>query len=339
MGTDPNSSVKLIDQFRQFQPGLQKVYVGTVLKNSLTTHNNQYLNLIYQEFTSKSIEIERLVQDDYRTVIYRRMKGEKSVIHYHWFQYSDSKFLKPVLLTFFWLLIFKIMGGKLIWTVHNRRPHIRRYNKLNYLLRICFEKLSYRNHVHCHCAVQEMSLILKADPKKFFVVPHPNYPVLLRAKQESVSFLKERYSNIKNIEHLQPDDILYLMFGQIREYKGVLAVAEIFSRLLHDQGKKLLIAGSSKEPAYVDRLEQLLRQHPSIILVPYFIPAEDESFFYGAADVVILNHQETLTSGAAILSMNYKKKLLVPDVCCLSELEGKEVNIFTSMNHLEQLIS
>jgi glycosyltransferase involved in cell wall biosynthesis len=338
MTTDISASGRLIRQLRQFQPGLQKVYVGTVLKNALTTHNNQYLNLLYQKFATEGIEIERQVQDNYRVAIARRLKGEKSIVHYHWFQYSSSKFLKPVILTFFWLLIFRLVGGKLIWTIHNRRPHIRKYEKLNRLLRILFEKLSYRNHVHCHCAVQEMAEILKADQQKFFVIPHPDYPVKLRNREEAFSLVKEKYQQTPNVAHLQAEDSLYLMFGQIRAYKGVLPVAKIFSQLPGGAKKKLIIAGSNKEPAYTQQLEQLTLQSTAIILMPYFIPDEHESYFYGAADTVILNHQETLTSGAGVLAMNYGKKLLVPDICCLSELKNQNAQIFRNMPELSMLI-
>ena len=174
-------SLQFIRKFRQFEPELETVYVGTVLKNALTSHNNQYLELIYQDFSSKGIKTIRLIQDDYWAVIVKKLKGERSIIHYHWFQYSSRKFSRTVVLTLFWLLIFKMLGGRLIWTVHNRRPHIRRYTRLNRLLRIIFEKLSYRNHVHCYCAVEEVSAILKAKSRKFFIVPHPDYPVQLRS--------------------------------------------------------------------------------------------------------------------------------------------------------------
>ena len=333
------SSEQLVQKFYQLEPGLQKVYVSTILKNALTNSTNQYLSLIYRDFTKEGIEVNKLVKDDFWSVIADRLKGEKVIIHYHWFQYSSRKFLKPVVLAFFWLFIYKLIGGKLIWTVHNRRPHIRRYGKFNHILRIFFEKLSYRNHVHCHCAVKEMAEILKADTNKFFVVPHPDYPVQLRARSESFSVLKNKYGQVSNVSQLQVQDQVYLMFGQIREYKGVLPVAQIFARLPEKANKKLLIAGSSKEAEYTRQLERLAQLHPGIILIPYFVPDEDESYFYGLADTVILNHQETLTSGAAVLAKNYGKKLLVPDVCCLSELQGENVQIFGDIQELDLFIN
>lgn len=333
-----HASSQLIQRLRQYEPGLRKVYVATVLKKGLLNDANQYLNLLYQDFHAAGIEVDRLVKDDYQKVLFSRLNGEKAIVHYHWFQYSSHKFLKPVVLTFFWLLIFRMTGGKLIWTIHNRWPHIRRYGRFNHILRILFEKLSYRNHVHCHCAVEEMSRILKSGARKFFVVPHPDYSVQLRNREEAVRLLKNKYQQVRNVSQLVDRDRVYLMFGQIREYKGILTVAEIFARLPEQANTKLLIAGSSKEAAYTRKLEQLSLMHPTIILIPEFIPEEDESYFYGLADTVILNHQETLTSGAAILAMNYGKKLLVPRICCLSDLEGARVQIFDDMQELEKLI-
>ena len=138
------------------------------------------------------------------------------------------------------------------------------------------------------------------------------------------------------MDKLQPEDEIYLMFGQIREYKGILPVAKIFTNFSERKTKKLIIAGSNKEAKYVSKLEQLTRQHTTIMLIPHFISKEDESYFYGAVDKVIMNHKQVLTSGAAILAINYGKKLLVPDVCCLSELEG--VQIFTSKEELARQI-
>lgn len=337
--TNTHASSQLIQRLRQYEPGLQKVYVATVLKKGLLNNTNQYLNLLYRKFNSEGIEVNKLANDDFRALVLGRLKGEKAIVHYHWFQYSSHKFLKPVVLTFFWLLIFRMTGGKLVWTVHNRRPHIRKYGKFNHILRIFFEKLSYRNHVHCHCAVEEMSAILKADTSKFFVVPHPDYPVQLCTRSESFSALKSKYGQVPNVTQLQAQDQVYLMFGQIREYKGILPVAQIFARMPGKTEKKLIVAGSSKEAAYTRKLEQLSLQHPGIILIPEFIPDEGESYFYGLADTVILNHQETLTSGAAVLAMNYGKKLLVPRICCLSDLEGEGVQVFNNMRELEKLMN
>ncbi|MEM9830581.1 MAG: hypothetical protein AAF944_08070 [Bacteroidota bacterium] len=334
--TSARSSVQLIEKFQQFEPGLQTVYVGTVLKNALTTNNNQYLNLVYQNFATEGVKVIKVLKDNYWEVVARKLKGERVVVHYHWFQYSSHKFLRPVTLNLFWLAIFRLLGGKLVWTVHNRNPHIRKYTKLNHLLRIIFEKLSYRNHVHCYCAVEEMSAILKAKTRKFFVVPHPNYPVQLRSRGKSFAVLKEKYHQMPNMRELQPKDEVYLMFGQIRQYKGILPIAEIFASFPERKTKKLIIAGSSKEATYVYKLEQLPQQHTNIILVPHFIPDEDEGYFYGAADKVILNHTEILTSGAAILAINYGKKLMVPDICCLSELEGAQ--IFANQEELTRQI-
>lgn len=336
--TSIHASSQLVQQFRQYESGLQKVYVCTVLKKGLLNNTNQYLDLLYREFDSEGIEVNRLANDDFRTVLIGRLKGEKAIVNYHWFQYSGHKFLKPVVLTFFWMLIFRMTGGKLIWTVHNRRPHIRRYGNFNRILRILFEKLSYRNHVHCHCAVEEMARILKANVCKFFVVPHPNYLVQMRSREEAFRLLKKKYAQESNMAQLKARDQVYLMFGQIREYKGILPIAEIFARLPEGTHKKLIVAGSSKEAAYTRKLAQHSLLHPAIILISEFIPDEDESYFYGLADTVILNHQETLTSGAAVLAMNYRKKLLVPRICCLSDLEGEGVQIFDNMRELEKLI-
>lgn len=335
----PNyASKELLKKFKEYQAGLSTVYVGSILKNSLTKDNNLYLDLIYMEHVTQGIKIKKVINDEFKKIIVRKLRGEKAIFHYHWFQFNSQKSIRPVIKTLLSLLIFRLIGGKIIWTVHNRYPHNSNFKSFNKLLRIIFEKLTFRNHVHCHCAIDEMSAILKARKKKFFVVSHPDYPVKVLTKEEAFENIIKKYSRVENMNHLAKKDIIFLMFGQIKSYKGILPVVDIFCKSNVNKNLKLIIAGRNKNSDYSNRIKEKVASSTNIIFIPEFIPHEDENLFYSLVHKVILNHQDTLTSGAAILALNYGKKIIAPNICCLSELNNEMVELFVTLNELEDLI-
>ncbi|MDE3059097.1 MAG: hypothetical protein KGJ59_14190, partial [Bacteroidota bacterium] len=111
-------------------------------------------------------------------------------------------------------------------------------------------KISTRLHVHCQTAITTMSPILNAEPGRFFVMKLPEYPAEIFPQTVAKHSLQKRYPEI----HCSGEQKIFLMLGEIAEYKGLIEVAEIFANSLAD--KILIIVGPLKrwDRKYVAKL-------------------------------------------------------------------------------------
>lgn len=335
----PTASEELIDQLKLLEPQLKKVYVGSILKKSISTNNNKYISLLYEAFPVQAVEVEYLIKDNYKDVVIRRLRGEPSVVHHHWLQFDNFYYIKPLFIVFFWLVIYRMSGGTVVWTLHNKLPHDNPYLRINRRIRRSFAKLSTKLHVHCNAAINEMSTFLKVSKHKFFVVRHPDYPVKSISREEALDGIKGKYSHyLQDEKDIQLHEEIYLMLGQIKPYKGIEELVDLFLNNTRLSNKKLLIAGRIKDDAYGNRLIQKTKTSKHIILIPEFIPDEDAPLFFNFCTYVIFNYRAILTSGGAIEALNYKKKIIAPNKGCLSDLEGNEVTKFDSFDELEKII-
>jgi beta-1,4-mannosyltransferase len=312
----------LLKEYKSLQPDLQKIFVIPLIGK--VNKQTNYLYQLYRPLIEKenpgNPEIESLSVFAHPKIFFSRLKGEKIILHYHWFEVKDVKSLSGIFWKLLWLILYKFSGGKMIWTVHNKYPHegYRTFNKFN---RIIMARLADRLHVHCSSAIEITAPVLKAKKEKYFVVPHPGFEVKVISKEESGNILNKKYPSIG----LRKDDTLFLMFGAIARYKGIKEVIEIFNEL--PPGKKLIVAGFIKKgnEEYFGELNKLIEDKGKIILISKLIPDEDVPVFFNSTDYAIFNYDDVLTSGGVHLALNYKKPVIIPSIGCLKELKGEGI--------------
>jgi glycosyltransferase involved in cell wall biosynthesis len=332
------ASEELIRVFKKSEPHVDKVYVGSTLKKSIATQNNRYIHLLYQDFPSHHLSVEYLLRDNFHEVVLRKIKGEQSIVHHHWLQFDNIYSLKPLLKVFFGLLLFKVLGGTIVWTLHNKLPHNNPYPKTNRWIRRYFAKIATHLHVHCPGVVGEMSSFLKVPQRKFFVVKHPDYPVTIVPQPEAWTEIKQKYDQYLTERAWNSSETIYLMFGQIKPYKGIEEVVDMFLSHSAKSSKKLLVVGRIKDEDYGQRILAKASGAANIILIPEFVPNEDASLFYGISQYVIFNYTDILTSGGAVEAVNYQKNIIVPNKGCLTDLSGENIEHFNTLSELEKII-
>jgi len=312
----------LLNEYKTLQPDVQKIFVVPLINevNKQTDYLYQLYKTLIEEKNPEYPEIESLSVFAHPQFFLSRLKGEKILLHYHWFEVKDIKSLLGIFWKLFWIVLFKISGGKLIWTVHNKYPH-EGYRALNKYVRIIMAQLANRLHVHCGSAIELVTPILKTKKEKFFVVPHPGFEVKISSKEESRSVLNKKYLT----NRLKPDDKLFLMFGAIARYKGMNEVVDVFNK--PSLNKKLVIAGYIKKgnEDYFTELNKLIDDKEIIIIIAKLIPDEDVPIFFNSADYIIFNYDDVLTSGGVNLALSYKKPVVIPSLGCLKELKGEGI--------------
>lgn len=148
-----------------------------------------YPNYLYQYLLLKELEIIGVevicVTNETRLYLFSNFKfyKELNIIHFHWtnpymFDKTTFKTISKSIKFFIELLVLKIMGIKIVYTVHNIKNHQNRYLKtelffLKVLIMFVFNKLI----VHGGSVKGELlnSFKLKSSYIKMIVISHGHY--------------------------------------------------------------------------------------------------------------------------------------------------------------------
>lgn len=243
------------------------------------------------------------------------------IVHLHWLEplflvpseNSIKSFLKAVIFII-QIIILRILGIKIVWTVHNLKNH----ENINLFLDwICsISVINFSNAIITHCQVAKEEVIEKFSVKnkdKIFVVPHGNYIDCYENKIEKVVARAALGFN--------DSDIVFLFLGLIRPYKGLSELIDTFKEL-DSEKTQLVIAGK----IYKDSLEmknllaQKLANAQNIKLIPGFVPNNQIQIYMNACDVVVFPYRDILTSGAVLLAMSFGKACIAPRKGCIGEV-------------------
>jgi beta-1,4-mannosyltransferase len=263
--------------------------------------------------------------------------GKPDVLHLHWTHpfLLGSDFLISIFQSMCFvveLLIVKLLGTKIIWTVHNLFEHERRYPQVELFFARLLVRLYDQLIIHCSFArevvVQSYHLPNRVKDK-IYVIPHGNY---IESYENRVT-REEARAKIG----LEDRDIVFLYFGMIRPYKGVLRMTDAF-RKLHNPRVRLLIVGEPASEAIRRELRRFCESDRRIRAFLKFVPDEDVQLYMNAADVVVLPFQDILTSGSALLAMSFGKAIIVPRLGCIPEVLDKKSGFLYNHNEEQGLL-
>lgn len=212
--------------------------------------------------------------------------------------------------------MLSIMGVPMVWTVHNLYHHEARCKRL--------DRWVYRNMASCmrgmitHSKTARKEVIREyelSDCAKVEVIPHgnyagayPNHGDRCRARQEL---------------GLGAGTLVFLFFGEVRRYKGVLDLVRSFP-ICRPSDVVLLVAGRPGDSLIREDLERAAGNNPGVRLELGFVPDDKVQTYLNACDVVALPYQDMLTSGAAILAMTFGKACIAPRLSSMEEIPGEE---------------
>lgn len=309
------------------------IYVVPLIRH--THKKTDYLYLLYEDIIkAESYKLKSISVFDHFKLVAGILSDKKAILHYHWLEFQDLKSLFGMPWKMFCIYLFQLLGGNIVWTLHNEFPHDQKYLGLHNYLHKKMAQWADILHVHCSKAASIMSDRLKAPKEKFRLIPHPEFPVEPIPKSTAISHLNNRY----NCELFEDEPIL-LMFGNISRYKQIEQVSDII--IEEDLLCKLIIAGPVKKGnmKLYDELKAKEKRSSQIKLIPEFIPEDRVSWFYSAADISVFNYREILSSGGFHMAKSYENIIIAPRLGCLSEKEHlPNVNLFNSPDELVSLL-
>ncbi len=285
---------------------------------------NPYHNLLFKHLEEIGVEPIREQKPLFLPLTRAVLRNDNiDAIHLGWLyefymvrEFTPSSILNTIITVgrTFWfcidLLLVRLLGTRLVWTVHNKYHHERYYPRVEKVLNVIVANTVHALTVKCGAAKDTISRLYRVrDGSKFTVIPDGNY---IDAYPNEVGQDEAR-------EQLDiGDEFVYLYFGQIRPYKGVEQLIEAFQSI-EDEDVALWIVGNPKTDIIRERISSKALKDNRIHMKLEYVPDEDIQYYMNAADVVVFPYQDILNSGSVYLGLSFGKPIIAPAIGCIPE--------------------
>lgn len=297
--------------------------------------NNPYQKLLLNHLQDLGVKVEG--SGTYRVFSLLRSTfshWKPDILHLHWHHpfLLGSNMTKTIIKSVSFiaeLLLLKLLGVKIVWTVHNIVSHEGNFEFLGLFFTKFLAKLCNKIIVHSPSAKREVVKIYRTRESLIRVIPHGNY---INCYRNVISEVQA-----KNKLQLKAEKIVFLYFGLIRHYKGIPELVEAFKKLNCPQAK-LLIAGKPLNNEIAHDILKSCEENENIETFFEFIPDDEIQIYMNAADVVVLPYRDFLTSGAVILAMSFSKPIIGPAIGCMIDVLDNKGSIMYNPLEKESLL-
>ncbi len=295
-----------------------------------------YLYLLYSSFLMKEslIRIHSISAIGHFRFLVAQLLGKKPILHYHWLEFQDLKSLIGIIYKLKMIFFYKLLGGKLIWTIHNIIPHDKKWLGLHQKMHIWMADKADAILVHSKTIIPEVIDYYSAKSDKIYVVKHPEFPATIIDRENAIEHLNSKYGT-----NLSSNDLIIGSFGAISSYKGLHELVELLDQM-DFKGKYLLFGYVKKGQVKLHKsLSDFAQKHDWFIYRPTFISEEDIPYLMSAFDYAVFNFSEISTSGGVEMALSYKRKIIAPAKGTLIDfIDDNQVQLFHSLNKLQSIL-
>jgi D-inositol-3-phosphate glycosyltransferase len=227
------------------------------------------------------------------------------------------------------MLFYKILGKKIVLTVHNVNVGIR--DSKDSLLNRVTLRIQYRlaDHIFVHTEKMKFELLEHFDIQEYRVT------VIPFGINNSVPNTSLTPTEARRRLGIREGEKTILFFGNIAPYKGLEYLTAAFQQFLsRSDDYRLIIAGWPKNcDTYWATIQESIRpdvESGRILLKADFIPDEEAELYFKAADVLVLPYRHIYQSGILFLGYSFGLPVLASDVGALKEeiVEGDTGFVF-----------
>ncbi len=273
---------------------------------------NPFQAQLYREFASEGVATVDLNRAAAYSELVALTANYSVATHFHWLSWllsgATSSREARIRLDQFRLDIdaFIEKRGRIAWTMHNVLPHDARFITEEIELRQFVAERASLIHAMSRESVSKMGEVVKLDPDKVVVSAHPNYA---GCYPDSVGRVEARRAL-----GIEPDELVFVMFGALKPYKGLDLLLDGFSRVARKRGRvRLLVAGAPDGTPEAERFVQRCLVHPDVLIADRRIATEHVQYFMRSADVGVASYVKTLNSGAVNLYGTFRLPVVVPN--------------------------
>jgi len=200
-----------------------------------------------------------------------------------------------------------------VWTVHNIMEHERRFPQLE----LFFHRLLFRfyDKVIVHCTYAQAAIIEAYRVPDYLIEKIHVIPI-----GEYGTSYDNQISRGNARERLEIDNgkTVFLFFGYLRTYKGILHLIETFKNIKNER-IELVVAGKPANSEIQEILLEVCREDPRIVTFLGYVPEDDVQIYMNAADFVVLPFMDILTSASCMLAMSFGRAIIAPRMGCIPE--------------------
>lgn len=284
---------------------------------------NPYGGLLARAMREVGVELEAGHPETLTKEWLHENQGEIDVLHLNWPNYMyEAQDIKGLVSRCSEMIdklaLARLLGYRIVWTVHNLYPHESMSRELDHLAQVAITHLANKVIVHCNHARQLVRKLFHRT-EGVVVVPHGNfiYPYPNNVGREEA---RRRMG-------LSDEHFVFFYFGNVRRYKGIERLLEMFQSLEGNHLRLLLCAKFYTEYGK-ELVESVPRDDPRVILRPSRHFANDEfQYLFNVGDVGVFPFLEVLTSGSVVTAFSFGLPAIVPSVGCLTELVPAEAGI------------
>ena len=219
------------------------------------------------------------------------------IFHIHWIEKRarSSSLPKSILRTVFFMLIlifYRLIGKKIVITIHNINPHIRQNRLWDYMIFILSFKLANKLIIHSITSKARFDDVFPQFSSKLVVIP-------MGSTSENTVKVSLTKTEAKQHFKLNPNKIVIGMVGNIEEYKGVDLFCDVSEKMLNlIPNLQFFIAGRCTNQRLLNRLTLLNTKTPDFIFKAGFLENEDMQIAYEAIDLGIIPFQAITNSSS-----------------------------------------
>jgi len=264
--------------------------------------SNPYNYLLYSGMKKYDVDV--------REFTFKGCLGlDYDLIHVHWPEIflNSNYIIKAISYSFLFLfcLIFsRLCGKKIVWTVHNLKPHKVKYKALNKVFWWPYKSLV--NAIISLSSANERKAVdfFEIEKKtKMKVIYHGLYQ---RIYDNTVS-----KADARRILNVSQDGKVCLFIGQVKPYKNVELLIELFNYDSSLSDVQLIIAGKFESYQYFLEVESKIKSN-NIIIQNKFIPDSELQNYFNATDVCVFPFNDIFNSGSVLLSASFDTPVIVP---------------------------
>jgi glycosyltransferase involved in cell wall biosynthesis len=235
------------------------------------------------------------------------------ILHQQWIHVDTlrptlARSLVATALFFLQIGLLRLLGVKIIWTLHNKVNHDGVFPRLDRWIRRAMFRAAHAVIVHSGAAARDACAHLAVGNRaraRVRVVPHAaycgTYPETAGRREARAAF------------GLEETHFCYGSIGRLQPYKGIEELVEVF-RQLPGGHLRLLAAGPVHSARLMRWLDEQRAADARIILFPERIPEDRLQACFAAADAVVYPFRDQLTSGSVMAAASFGRALVLPDV-------------------------
>lgn len=263
---------------------------------------NPYNHILYAEIQKRGVIVDEFS-------LFNVVRYHYDAIHLHWPNYQMRAGVVKAAVFIFVLIMLKFKGSRIVWTIHNIRPHE--------------EGRMYGWQVFIRLV--DCVIFLNNSSESEFNSLYPRYRKGRITTKHNL--YNEYYLNLselakKEVGNLETRTLgrVFTFTGQIRKYKGLEELIRWFNKF-SDPNDTLIVRGKTNDPDYFNYISQLSADNERIILEDVFLSDYDLIKAVLASDYMVLPYNKITNSGSALLYLSLGAKIIISDSLISREIQ------------------